>query len=72
MTLLAIRWIRWYQVVVSPRLQRRGVRCRFWPSCSQYAVMALEKHGFITGARMTVGRLLRCRPSNHASCIDVP
>jgi uncharacterized protein len=72
MTALTIHLIHWYQAAVSPLLQRFGVRCRFWPSCSQYAVMALEKHGFTTGARMTLGRLLRCRPSNHASCIDVP
>ncbi|MFE4976547.1 membrane protein insertion efficiency factor YidD [Kitasatospora sp. NPDC056651] len=44
---------------VSPR---RPACCPYTPSCSTYAVRALHRHGALRGARLTVGRLLRCRP----------
>lgn len=39
-----------------------GPRCRYLPTCSDYALEALEVHGLWTGGRMTVSRLCRCRP----------
>ena len=39
-----------------------GNACRFEPSCSSYALLALERHGAQAGAALTVGRLLRCHP----------
>jgi putative membrane protein insertion efficiency factor len=36
--------------------------CRFWPTCSSYALEALHRHGFWGGGRLTVRRLARCRP----------
>lgn len=51
--------VRVYQVTVSPWL---GPRCRFYPSCSHYAVEAWEEHGVARGSLMTVQRLLRCHP----------
>jgi len=36
--------------------------CRFVPSCSEYAMSAVEKHGAVRGLCMAVGRLLRCHP----------
>ena len=64
--------IRLYQRFLSPRLSRRGVRCRFHPTCSQYAILALEKHGLRKGSRMAWKRLRRCNPYNTDSCIDYP
>ncbi|MFD5558206.1 membrane protein insertion efficiency factor YidD [Streptomyces sp. NPDC127068] len=49
-----------YRTEVSPRLP---ARCPYRPSCSTYAVQALGRHGAVRGVRLTVGRLLRCRPS---------
>mgnify|MGYP003825871823 CR=1 FL=1 len=51
--------IRLYQRFVSPLL---GNHCRFEPSCSRYAVEALEVHGVIKGGLYTCWRLLRCQP----------
>lgn len=51
--------VRVYQVALSPHL---GGQCRFFPSCSNYAVQALEAHGALGGICLTSRRLLRCHP----------
>ncbi len=51
--------IRFYQLAVSPLL---GPRCRFEPSCSHYAMRAIEKYGIIKGIRLSCIRLLKCHP----------
>lgn len=39
-----------------------GQQCRFYPTCSQYAIEAIRKHGAFLGTYFTVRRLLRCHP----------
>jgi putative membrane protein insertion efficiency factor len=51
--------VRFYQVVVSPWLPPA---CRFTPTCSQYAVEAIEHYGVCRGALRSLSRLLRCHP----------
>lgn len=51
--------VRGYQLVISPVI---GSRCRYIPTCSQYAIEALDRHGALRGAWLTLGRLLRCHP----------
>ncbi|TCK61565.1 membrane protein insertion efficiency factor YidD [Seleniivibrio woodruffii] len=51
--------IRLYKIFISPLL---GNRCRFYPSCSDYAAEALRKKGLIKGSLMAVWRILRCSP----------
>ena len=51
--------IRVYQLVVSPYL---GNNCRFYPSCSNYAVEAIEKYGALKGGKMALFRILKCNP----------
>ncbi|MCS6838430.1 MAG: membrane protein insertion efficiency factor YidD [Bdellovibrionaceae bacterium] len=51
--------IRCYQVLLSPIL---GGKCRFYPSCSQYGVEAIQKRGPFSGVFLIVRRLLRCHP----------
>ncbi len=51
--------IKAYQVLLSPFF---GQQCRFYPTCSQYALEAINKHGAIVGSYYTVRRLLRCHP----------
>jgi putative membrane protein insertion efficiency factor len=61
--------IRAYQRIVSPLL---GDRCRFYPSCSQYMVDAITKHGASRGAYLGIRRLLRCHPWNPGGFDEVP
>lgn len=51
--------VRYYRTDISPK---RPACCLYTPTCSTYAVQALHRHGAVRGARLTVGRLLRCRP----------
>ena len=57
--IIVIGSIRGYQYCLSPWL---GNRCRFSPSCSQYAIKAVKSRGFIVGVGLMVWRLLRCHP----------
>ena len=60
MRYLAIGLVRLYQLVVSPLLPANT--CKYHPSCSQYAVDALRKHGLVRGSALAGWRLLRCNP----------
>jgi putative membrane protein insertion efficiency factor len=51
--------IRFYQWGISPLL---GPKCRYVPSCSQYAIEALRKHGLFKGLWLSVKRISRCHP----------
>ena len=51
--------VRLYRRVVSPLL---GPRCRYYPSCSEYAVDAVREYGVIRGSVLAVWRVLRCNP----------
>lgn len=61
--------IRGYQTYVSPALPPS---CRFYPSCSAYAVEALEVHGVIRGTGLTLWRLLKCAPWHPGGIDPVP
>ncbi len=66
---LAIAPIRVYQRLVSPFL--RANTCKYHPSCSEYAALAIRKHGVLRGLRMAGWRLLRCNPWSHGG-VDYP
>jgi uncharacterized protein len=59
---LAIGLIRIYRWAISPLL---GNRCKYHPSCSQYALDALREYGFVKGSILAGWRLLRCNPWSH-------
>jgi putative membrane protein insertion efficiency factor len=61
--------VRLYQREISPR---RRPCCHFTPTCSGYAIEALERHGAWRGGRLTVRRLLRCRPGGVRGADPVP
>ena len=61
--------VRVYQREISPK---RPPCCRFTPTCSAYAVQALEQHGARRGAWLTVQRLVRCRPGAAGGADPVP
>jgi putative membrane protein insertion efficiency factor len=56
---LLMALVRGYRFFLSPWL---GSACRFEPTCSAYALQALERHGAAAGTLLTVGRLARCHP----------
>jgi putative membrane protein insertion efficiency factor len=61
--------LRFYQRWISPAL---GPRCRFAPSCSHYAVAALQVHGPLRGSWLAARRVLRCHPWNPGGHDPVP
>jgi uncharacterized protein len=61
--------IRIYQWTLSPLL---GPRCRFYPSCSQYALEAIERFGLVKGGWLAVARLARCHPWHAGGFDPVP
>ena len=66
---IGIRMIRGYQLFISPLL---GHNCRFYPSCSQYALEALRRHGPVRGSWLAVRRILRCHPWHPGGVDEVP
>jgi hypothetical protein len=62
-------FLRGYQLFISPLTPPT---CRFYPSCSQYGVIAVTRHGAVCGTWLTVRRLLRCNPWNPGGIDDVP
>ncbi len=61
--------IRGYQLAISPML---GNRCRFYPSCSEYSMEALSRHGLFRGLWLTVRRLGRCHPWHPGGFDPIP
>ncbi len=56
---LLIMMIQFYRLCISPL---KPPTCRFVPTCSQYAIMAIEKYGALRGGWMAIRRILRCHP----------
>lgn len=69
MRFLAIAVIKFYQYFISPLL---GNRCRFYPSCSHYAIEAITLHGVVKGLYLTLRRLLKCHPFHEGGHDPVP
>lgn len=59
---LVVALLRLYQRWISPAF---GPRCRYYPSCSEYAVQAVGRFGILRGSVLAVWRLLRCNPWSH-------
>jgi len=68
LTKLLILPIRFYQRVLSPLFP---ARCRYYPTCSQYAILSLQKYGPVKGTIKAIWRLLRCNPFSHGG-VDYP
>lgn len=69
MRAILIVLIRGYQLLLSPLL---GNHCRFYPSCSQYAREAIERHGTLRGGWLAIRRVLRCHPWHPGGVDPVP
>ena len=66
---LLIKLVRIYQLFISPLL---GPRCRFYPSCSNYTIEAIQIHGVFKGSWLAVKRISRCHPANPGGLDPVP
>lgn len=66
---LVLLALRGYKAIVSPLLP---AACRFFPTCSQYAYEAIEKHGVLRGSRLAALRVLRCHPGHPGGVDPVP
>lgn len=66
---VSIFFIRIYQKFISPLL---GSNCRYTPTCSQYAIEAIQKHGVIKGILLGGWRILRCNPFSKGGFDKVP
>ena len=66
---LLVLIVRGYQLFISPLL---GPRCRFHPTCSHYAIEALQTHGALKGTWLSLKRLGRCHPLNPGGYDPVP
>ena len=54
--------IKGYQKFISPIYRHLGVNCKYYPSCSDYMMQAIQKYGCIKGIYLGIKRLLRCHP----------
>ena len=61
--------VRLYRVAISPMM---APRCRFLPTCSEYSIEAVERHGALRGGWLAARRLCRCHPWNPGGVDEVP
>ncbi len=66
---LLVACIRLYQMLLSPLL---GSNCRYSPTCSEYALIAIRKYGALRGTAIAVGRIMRCHPFHAGGYDPVP
>ncbi|MGA0611298.1 membrane protein insertion efficiency factor YidD [Caldimonas sp. KR1-144] len=66
---LLIGLVRGYRLLLSPWI---GGACRFEPTCSLYAIEAIERHGAAAGSYLAARRILRCHPGCAGGCDPVP
>ncbi|MGQ9618002.1 MAG: membrane protein insertion efficiency factor YidD [Candidatus Aminicenantia bacterium] len=64
-----LKTIRFYKLFISPFL---GSKCRFYPTCSDYAHQAIEKHGVFKGIFLGLMRIIRCNPLHPGGIDEVP
>ena len=69
MRTILILFVRGYQVSLGPLLPPS---CRYYPSCSAYAIEALEKHGALRGSWLAIRRIARCHPFRPGGYDPVP
>ena len=66
---ILLKMIRFYQKHISPLFP---ARCKYYPTCSQYAVEAITKYGAVKGSLMAAWRILRCNPFSKGGYDPVP
>jgi putative membrane protein insertion efficiency factor len=69
MSKILIFFIKLYKMIISPLLPSS---CRFYPTCSQYAIEALDKYGFLKGSILALKRILKCHPFHSGGFDPIP
>lgn len=65
--------LRLYKRWISPALHRTGAgQCKYLPTCSEYAQIAIARHGALKGTALSVWRVLRCNPFSQGGVDEVP
>ena len=59
---ILIKIIEWYQRNISVYLESKNIRCKYYPTCSEYTKQAIEKYGPLKGLGIGFMRILRCNP----------
>lgn len=62
MNKIMINVIIFYKKHISIYFEKSGIKCKFYPTCSEYAIQAYEKYGFFKGTAYSVKRIIRCNP----------
>ena len=62
MKAIFIKMILFYQKRLSPLISSTGIKCKYYPSCSEYTKQAIEKYGVIKGCMLGIKRILKCNP----------
>lgn len=59
---ILVKLIEWYQKNISLWLESKHIRCKFYPTCSEYTKQAIEKYGALKGCFLGTKRILKCNP----------
>ena len=59
---ILINLIKFYKRHISRGISEKGIHCKYYPTCSDYCIEAIEKYGSIKGSIKGIGRILRCNP----------
>ena len=59
---ILIKIINWYQKNISLWLESKNIRCKYYPTCSEYTKQAIKKYGTLKGVFLGILRILRCNP----------
>ena len=62
MKIFLIKLIEWYQKNISAYLDHKNIKCKYYPTCSEYTKQAIEKYGVIKGISLGCVRILKCNP----------
>ena len=59
---IILKFIKIYKIFISPFLKSMGVECKYYPTCSEYTKMAIEKYGCLKGTFLGIKRIIKCNP----------
>ena len=64
MSKFVVMCIKFYKKNISIFFEKNGVKCKFYPTCSEYSLQAFEKYGFLKGIFLSLKRIIKCNPFN--------